>query len=114
MPSARKSIPTPWSSGTTPGGIGLRERSARPSAGSWRRGAWQRCLRTGRLRPLPNPVRSLGDVLYIANMLSGGHFEWLMQDQDSGPDHLIPLEQKYAHLLPDIEALADEMRGSFG
>lgn len=66
------------------------------------------------LRPLPNPVRSLGDVLYIANMLSGGHFEWLMQDQASGPDHLIPLEQKYAHLLPDIEALADEMRGSFG
>ena len=66
------------------------------------------------LRPLPNPVRSLGDVLYIANMLSGGHFEWLMQDQASGHDTLIPLEQKYAHLLPDIEALTNEMLGSFG
>ena len=32
----------------------------------------------------------------------------------SGQEHLIQLEQKYAHLLPDIEALADEMRGSFG
>lgn len=65
------------------------------------------------LRPLPNPVRSLGDVLYIANMLSGGHFEWLMQDKDGGQEYLLPLEQKYAHLRPEIEALTQEMLGSF-
>lgn len=65
------------------------------------------------LRPLPQPLRNLADVLYIANMLCGGHFEWLLQDKSDDQDYLAALEQKYGHLLPEIEALATEMRGSF-
>ncbi|MBU1362901.1 MAG: HDOD domain-containing protein [Gammaproteobacteria bacterium] len=65
------------------------------------------------MRPTPTTIRNLGDVIYIANMLSGGHFEWLMQDQPETPAEMTVLEEKYGHLRPEIEALANEMRSTF-
>ncbi len=68
-----------------------------------------------RIRQLPTPVRTLTDVVYIANMLCGGHFEWLAQEQPGTSDlgEIKAIEEKYGHLRPEIEALAAEMRSSF-
>lgn len=65
------------------------------------------------VRPTPSPIRSLPEVVYVANMLAGGHFEWLMQDQSDHPADLILLNEKYDYLLPEIDALVVEMRTSF-
>ncbi|UCV12918.1 HDOD domain-containing protein [Dechloromonas denitrificans] len=62
------------------------------------------------VRPLPTPIRTLTDVLYVANMLAGGHFEWLMQEQAEDSPELILLRETYGHLQPEIDALAAEMR----
>jgi HD-like signal output (HDOD) protein len=67
-----------------------------------------------RLRPPPSPIRSLRDVIYVANMLAGGHFEWLMQDQDDPTGHLTAIETMYGHLHPEIDTLTSEMRAAFG
>jgi len=65
------------------------------------------------MRPTPSAIKTLSDVIYVANMLCGGHFEWLMQDQPDLPSELTALEEEYGHLRPDIEALTAEMRDSF-
>lgn len=65
------------------------------------------------MRPTPTTIRNLSDTLYVANMLSGGHFEWLMQDQAEIPAEMALLEEKYGHLRPEIEAMATEMHSSF-
>jgi putative nucleotidyltransferase with HDIG domain len=65
------------------------------------------------VRPTPSPIRSLPEVVYVANMLAGGHFEWLMQDQSDYPADLTLLNEKYDYLLPEIDALVVEMRTSF-
>lgn len=65
------------------------------------------------MRTTPTTIRNLADVIYVANMLSGGHFEWLMQDQPELPIELASIEEKYGYLRPEIETLAQEMRSSF-
>lgn len=65
------------------------------------------------MRPTPPTIRNLSDIIYVANMLSGGHFEWLMQDQPEIPSEMVLLEETYGHLRPEIDALAAEMRSSF-
>ncbi len=65
------------------------------------------------VRSTPSPIRSLPEVVYVANMLAGGHFEWLMQNQSDYPADLILLNEKYDYLLPEIDALVVEMRTSF-
>lgn len=65
------------------------------------------------IRPTPATIRSLADVIYVANMLAGGHFEWLMQDQPESPAELAILEEKYGYLMPDIDELVVEMRSAF-
>jgi HD-like signal output (HDOD) protein len=64
-------------------------------------------------RPSPAPIRTYRDVVYIANMLAGGHFEWLMQEMPSDPSLISDLEEQYAELLPEIDQLASEMHGNF-
>lgn len=65
-----------------------------------------------RLRPAPESLRTLGDVIYVANMLSGGHFEWLMQDLGSTPDELDELSRRYGYLQPEIDSLYAEIKNS--
>ena len=65
-----------------------------------------------RLRPPPAPLRTLGDLVYVANMLSGGHFEWLMQDIDSQPDELNELNRCYDYLQSEIDSLYEEIKNS--
>lgn len=65
------------------------------------------------LRPTPTTIRNMADVIYVANMLSGGHFEWLLQDRPDEGAELTELEERFAHLRPDIDALAAEMHNEF-
>jgi len=65
-----------------------------------------------RLRSEPPTIRTLSDIVYVANMLSGGHIEWVMQDQPGMTDAITQLEQQYCHLRPAIDALAAELRGN--
>ena len=65
-----------------------------------------------RLRPAPERLRTLSDVIYVANMLSGGHFEWLMQDLGSTPDELDELSRRYGYLQPEIDSLYEEIKHS--
>lgn len=64
-------------------------------------------------RPLPLPPKTLRDVVYIANLLAGGHFEWLMQEQPQYIADLEPLEAAFAHLKPEIDELVRDMQGCF-
>lgn len=64
------------------------------------------------IRSNPVAIRNLSDLIYVANMLSGGHIEWLMQDQPAIAAEIASLEAQYAHLRPAIDALAAELRGS--
>jgi len=66
-----------------------------------------------RIRPTPDPVRNLQDVIYVANMLAGGHFEWIMQDQPGAPEELTVLEEKYGHLKSEIDELTQQMQAAF-
>ena len=64
-------------------------------------------------RPPPLPPKTLRDLVYISNLLAGGHFEWLMQDQPRFLLEIEPIEAAFAHLNPEIDALALEMRSGF-
>lgn len=64
------------------------------------------------LRNGPVIIRTLSDVVYVANMISGGHIEWQMQDQPTITAEISSLEEQYSHLRPSIDALAAELRGS--
>ncbi len=64
------------------------------------------------LRNSPVLIRSLSDVIYVANMLSGGHIEWQMQEQPTLSAEISTLEEQFSHLRPAIDALATELRGS--
>jgi putative nucleotidyltransferase with HDIG domain len=65
------------------------------------------------LRPPPSPPRTLTDVVYVANMLAGGHFEWTMQGNPMLPADQGALDNAYAELKPEIEAQLADMRNCF-
>ncbi|MFT3963676.1 HDOD domain-containing protein [Propionivibrio sp.] len=63
-------------------------------------------------RPVPEVPRTLADLVYIGNLLAGGYYEWLRQDRDLQEDEVRLFNEKYAGLLPEIEAAAREMRAA--
>ncbi len=65
-------------------------------------------------RGLPESVRSLSDIVYIANVLAGAHFEWLFQDFDPEEGEAGEIHRKFADLMPGIEADFLEMKAAFG
>lgn len=64
------------------------------------------------LRDAPVVIKNLSDVIYVANMLSGGHIEWQMQDHPALSAEIIALNEQYSQLKPAIEVLASELRGN--
>ena len=65
------------------------------------------------LRPTPTNIRTLSDLVYVSNMLCGGHFEWLLQDQPDISAELATLEETFGHLRPEIDTLTAEMHRNF-
>ena len=64
------------------------------------------------LRDTPVIIKSLSDIIYVANMLGGGHIEWQAQDQPGLMAEISSLREQYSHLQPAIDKLAGELRGS--
>lgn len=64
-------------------------------------------------RPPPLPPRSLRDIVYIANLLAGSHFELPLLDDRQHRRDVAPFESAFAHLKPEIDALVQEMRSCF-
>ncbi len=65
------------------------------------------------IRSTPTTIRTLSDLVYVANMLCGGHFEWLLQDQPGISAELTTLEETFGHLRPEIDALTAEIHRNF-
>jgi HD-like signal output (HDOD) protein len=65
-------------------------------------------------RPLPSPPKTFRDIIYTANMLAGGHFEWLMQRQpDDNQIDLAAIKACYKNLQAEIDVQCDEMQICF-
>lgn len=64
-------------------------------------------------RPAPSNVRTLSDIVYVANVLAGAHFEWLYQDFDPQLGQAGEVRQNFADLLDAIEAEAQDMLAVF-
>ena len=64
-------------------------------------------------RPMPVPARTLTDVVYVANLIAGGKFEWLHRDSDSGAVAGFSLPEEYQALIEEIDRREKEMRAVF-
>ena len=62
---------------------------------------------------VPITVRTLSDIVYVANMIAGAHFEWLHQDIDPEAGQPGVVRQQFADLLPEIDASTLEMQAVF-
>jgi len=64
-------------------------------------------------RTLPDPVRNLSDLVYIANVLAGGHHAWsgLENEQNTSEDKM--LQERFAEIIPLIEADSQAMLAVF-
>jgi len=64
-------------------------------------------------RPATTSVRTLADIVYVANILAGTHFEWLYQDLDPDAGERGVVRRHFADLLPEIDTDAEEMQRLF-
>ena len=64
-------------------------------------------------QPLPETLRTLKDIVYIANILAGARFEWMLQDLEMDAANPKQVHSTYGELLPQIEAEAKEMQAVF-
>ena len=64
-------------------------------------------------RPLPEPLRNLADVVYVANLIAGGSFEWLGQGTDASTIATLTLPDDYLVLIDNIDQREQEMKGAF-
>lgn len=63
------------------------------------------------LRQLPIPPRTLGDIVYLANLLAGGHFEWTQQAMPA--ETMETLNTAYAGLMTEIDEESTRMHEGF-
>lgn len=66
------------------------------------------------LRPAPSTPKNLRDVVYLANMLAGGLFEWIHLDIDQETTRQFDPGEAYLALKPEIQEHALQMRAVFG
>ncbi len=68
-------------------------------------------------RPLPTTLRTLADVVYVANLLTCENFDWLYPESASasasGPDEIALARSAYGEILPQMDADAREMMAVF-
>lgn len=65
-------------------------------------------------RPVSEIPRTLGEIVYISNILAGAHQEWLYQDFDPQAEGVRSIYEKYSGFLPEVETMAREMRSVLG
>ena len=61
----------------------------------------------------PTPLKTLSDVVYVSNILSGAYFGWLYQDVDPGVMASDALRETFLEILPAIESESQEMLAIF-
>jgi HD-like signal output (HDOD) protein len=62
----------------------------------------------------PTTVRTLTEIVYVANILAGAHFDWLHQDSDPADDTTTgEVRLNFADLLPEIHTDTREMQSVF-
>lgn len=64
-------------------------------------------------RPMPQVPKSLGDIVYIANIMAGAHFEWVHQGVDVENQPEFALNDQYLALREEIQERTEEMRAAF-
>jgi HD-like signal output (HDOD) protein len=66
-------------------------------------------------RPVPDVLKTLADIVYVSNLLTGGYHVWLHFDRDTPTEQEVQsFREKYAKLLPEIESVANEMQAALG
>ena len=64
-------------------------------------------------RALPEVVRTLDDIVYVGNILAGGHFSWSAEEAGVNDTMASVANQNFAELLPEIDADFKEMQAVF-
>ena len=64
-------------------------------------------------RPVPEVIRTLADTVYVANVLAGARFEWLLQDLNTEAANPKLIHELYGEQSPAIEAATMEMLSVF-
>ena len=72
-------------------------------------------------RPLPTTLRTLTDIVYVANLLTSENFDWLYPEpasgsdlgSASGPGEVALARAAYGEILPQLDADAREMMAVF-
>lgn len=64
-------------------------------------------------RPVPTNFYSLQDVIYVANILAGGSFEWQYQNNPSGAEQPANLDERFLNLISDIDQHEQQIRVLF-
>ena len=64
-------------------------------------------------RTTPTALRTLSDVVYVANVLACAHFDWLYPDFDPERGDIGLVRSSFADILPEIENDAQEMMAVF-
>lgn len=64
-------------------------------------------------RPLPETIRTLADVVYVANLLAGAHMAWSADADASAGERVLAAREVYADLLPEIDTTAKAMLSVF-
>jgi HD-like signal output (HDOD) protein len=72
----------------------------------------QACTDHDHSRPVPDVPKTLADIVYLGNLLAGGYHVWLHHDSDVLEEDVKLIREKYADLLPEIEAGAQEMQSA--
>ena len=66
---------------------------------------------------MPTTLRTLADVVYVANLLTCENFDWLYPESASasasGPDEIALARSAYGEILPQMDADAREMMAVF-
>lgn len=65
-------------------------------------------------RAVPEHPRNLADVVYVANLMAGGHFEWLKMDFDAAAAKRAELGEGYTALIPEVKESVAELQAALG
>jgi putative nucleotidyltransferase with HDIG domain len=65
------------------------------------------------LRTTPASPSTLTDIIYVSNVLSGGHFEMAIQGNAMNPNEKLALDNAYVGFKPEVDALITETLACF-
>ena len=64
-------------------------------------------------RPVPTTLRTLADVVYVANLLTSQNFDWLYPESATVSNEITLAVAAYSEILPQVDADAREMMAVF-